>query len=126
MRRTYIPARFVTVERETPLVLPPDLREWVPADHRVPFVIDAVEQLDVGTARVNERGSGCEQYPPAMMLARLVYSDATGVFSSRRIEQSSFDNVAVRLRCGDAHPAPDTICTFRRQNRALVGHRFAQ
>ena len=47
--------RFVTVDRETPMLLPPDLREWVPADHLVHFMRDAVEQLDLRTARVNER-----------------------------------------------------------------------
>lgn len=75
MRHTIMPARFVAVDRETPMLLPPDLREWVPADHLVHFVIDAVEQLDVGAAQVNERGSGSEQYPPGMMLALLVYRD---------------------------------------------------
>jgi len=121
-----MPARFVIVDRETPLLLPPDLREWVPAGHLVHFVIDAVEQLDVSTARVNERGSGSEQYPPGMMLALLVLSYATGVFSSRRIEQSTFDNVAVRLLCADTHPDHDTICAFRRQNRPLLTRCFAQ
>lgn len=118
--------RFVTVDRETPMLLPPDLREWVPADHLVHFMMDAVEQLDLRTARVNERGSGSEQYPPAMMLGLLIYSYATGVFGSRRIEHTTFDSVPVRLLCGDTHPDHDTICAFRRQNRELVAHGFAQ
>jgi transposase len=121
-----MPARFVTVDRETPMLLPPDLRDWVPQDHLVHFVIEAVEQLDVSTARVNERGSGSEQYPPGMMLALLVYSYATGVFASRRIEQATFENVAVRLLCADTHPDHDTICTFRRENRVLLAGSFAQ
>jgi hypothetical protein len=37
-----MPARYVTVDRETPMLLPPDLRDWVPADHLVHFVIDAI------------------------------------------------------------------------------------
>ena len=118
--------RFVTVDRETPMLLPPDLREWVPADHLVHFMMDAVEQLDLRTARVNERGSGSEQYPPAMMLGLLIYSYATGVFGSRRIEHTTFDSVPVRLLCGDTHPDHDTICAFRRHNRELVAHGFAQ
>jgi len=121
-----MPARFVTVDRETPMLLPPDLRDWVPEDHLVHFVIDAVDQLDVSAARLNERGSGSEQYPPAMMLALLVYSYSTGVFASRRIEQATHDNVAVRLLCADTHPDHDTICTLRRQNRELLAHAFAQ
>ncbi len=108
------------------MLLPPDLRDWVPAEHLVHFVIDAVEQLDLRAARVNERGSGSEQYPPAMMLALLIYSYATGLFGSRRIEQSTFDHVPVRLLCADTHPDHDTICAFRRGNHELVAHGFAQ
>lgn len=121
-----MPARFVTVDRDTALLLPPDLRDWVPADHLVHFVIDAIDQLDVSAAQVNERGSGSEQYPPGMMLGLLTFSYATGVFASRRIEQSTYDSVAVRLLCADTHPDHDTICTFRRQNRALLACCFAQ
>jgi hypothetical protein len=25
--------RFVNIDRDTPLLLPPNLRDWVPADH---------------------------------------------------------------------------------------------
>ena len=121
-----LPARYVTVDRETPMLLPPDLRDWVPADHLVHFVIDAIGELDVRMARVNEQGSGSEQYPPAMMLGLLIYSDATGVFGSRRIEPTTYENVAVRLLCGDTHPDHDTICSFRRQNRELLSRSFAQ
>src|SRR5215210_3750882 len=97
-------AKFVNVDRDTALLLPPDMREWVPEDHLVHFILDAVEQLDLSAARVNERGSGSEQYPPSLLLALLIYSYATGVFSSRQIERSSYDSVAVRVLCADTHP----------------------
>ncbi len=108
------------------MLLPPDLRDWVPSNHLVHLIIDAVGELDLRQARVNERGSGSEQYPPSMMLALLVYSYATGVFGSRRIEQTTHENVAVRLLCADTHPDHDTICSFRRQNRELLAASFAQ
>jgi hypothetical protein len=60
------------------------------------------------------------------VLGLLIYSDATGVFGSRRIEQMTYENVAVRLLCGDTHPDHDTICSFRRQNRELLSRSFAQ
>jgi transposase len=119
-------ARFVIVDHDTPLLLPPDIRDWVPADHLVHFVMDAVGQLDLQRARVNERGTGDEQYPPGMMLGLLIYSYATGVFSSRQIERSTSENVAVRLLCADTHPDHDTVCAFRRQNGALLAESFAQ
>lgn len=54
--------RYVNIDRDTALLLPPDLRDWVPEDHLVHFVIDAVDQLDVSSARANERGTGSDQY----------------------------------------------------------------
>jgi transposase len=118
--------RFVNVDRDTPLLLPPNLRDWVPADHLAHFVLDAVETLDLRRVQVNRRGTGDAQYPPTMMLALLIYSYATGTFGSRRIEQATYDQVPVRLITGDTHPDHDTICTFRRQNRALVSECFVQ
>ena len=118
--------KFVNIDRDTPLLRPPDLSDWVPADHLVHFVIDAVAELDLSAAAVNERGTGSEQYPPGLLLGLLVYSYATGVFSSRQIERTTCENVAVRLLCADTHPDHDTLCTFRRKNGPLLSHAFAQ
>jgi transposase len=104
-----MPARFVCVDHDTPLLLPPDLRDWVAPDHMVHFVMDAVDALDLGKAKVNHRGTGDAQYPPSMMLGLLVYCYATGTFSSRRIETLTYENVAVRLLCADTHPDHDSI-----------------
>jgi transposase len=119
-------ARFVNVDHDTPLLLPPDLRQWVPQKHLVHFVMDAVAELDLRQAQVNERGTGDAQYPPAMMLGLLIFSYATGMFSSRQIERATYEHVAVRLLCADTHPDHDTICTFRRQHKALLERSFAQ
>ena len=80
-------AQFVMIDRETPMLLPPDLRDWIPENSMVHFIIDAVDTLDIQAFSVNQRGSGCAQYPPAMMLALLIYSYATGRFSSRVVNR---------------------------------------
>jgi transposase len=113
-------ARFVQIDHDTPMLLPPDLREWVSADHMVHFIMDAVEALDLGKAKVNQRGTGDAQYPPGMMLGLLIYSYATGTFSSRRIEALTHENVAVRYLCANTHPDHDSICRFRRVNKDLL------
>ena len=118
--------RFVNIDHDTPMLLPPDLRDWVPVGHMVHFVMDAVLALDLGRAHTNERGTGSAQYPPAMMLGLLIYSYATGTFSSRRIETLTYENVAVRFLTGDTHPDHDSICKFRRDNKALLSHAFHQ
>lgn len=119
-------AKFVNIDRDSPLLLPPDIRDWVGADHMVHFIMDAVEALDLSTARVNGRGTGSAQYPPSMMLALLIYCYATGTFSSRRIETLTYENVAVRLLCADTHPDHDSICKFRRENKELLSSCFHQ
>ena len=117
---------FVNIDRDTPLLLPPNLRDWVPADHLAHFIVDAVEALDLRQIKVNVRGTGSAQYPPAMMLALTIYSYATGTFSSRAIEQSTYDSVPVRMIAGDTHPDHDTLCTFRRENRPLLSETFVK
>ena len=120
-------AKFINVDRDTPMLFPPDLRDWLPEDSMVHFIIDAVETLDLKNFSVNNRGSGSAQYPPSMMLSLLVYCYATGRFSSREIEHASYYDVAVRYICGgDKHPDHDTICTFRLKNRDAFKEAFVK
>jgi transposase len=118
--------RLVNVDRNTPMLLPPDLRDWVREDDLVHFVIDALAVLDVSTARLNLRGTGDEQYPPSMMLGLLIYCYAQGIFSSRQIERATHQNVAVRYLAGNTHPDHDTVAKFRRENGALIRSAFVQ
>jgi transposase len=121
-----MPVRFVNVDRDTPLLLPPDLRQWLPENHLAHFIVDAVDSLALTNLQVNERGTGDAQYPPRMMLSLLSYCYAIGTFSSRAIEQATYTDVAVRFLSGDTHPDHDTICTFRRQNKQLLAESFVQ
>ena len=119
-------AKFVSIDHDSPLLPPPDLRDWLPPGHMVHFIMDAVKALDLSEARVNQRGTGSAQYPPSMMLGLLIYCYATGTFSSRRIETLTYENVAVRYLCADTHPDHDSICKFRRENKALLSCTFHQ
>ena len=119
-------ANFREVNREQVLLLPPDLREWVPDDDLAHFVIAAVERVDIHGFKVNHRGTGKPQFHPRMMLALLIYGYANGVFSSRRLERATFRDVGVRFLTGDQHPDHDTIATFRRENLAAFEAAFVQ
>ena len=118
--------RFVNIDHDTPMLLPPDLRDWVAPDHMVHFIMDAVVALDLRLARVNQRGTGTPNIPPSMMLGLLIYCYATGTFASRRIETLTYENVAVRYLCADTHPDHDSICKFRRENKDLLSTAFHQ
>ncbi len=117
-------ARFVNVDRDTPMLLPPDLRDWVADDDLALFILEPVEAADTDAAHVNLRGCGSRQYPPSMMLAVLIYCYATGRFSSRQIELATYRDVSVRYLSGNLHPDHDTICKFRRENRPFTQECF--
>ena len=112
--------KFVNIDRDTPMLLPCDLRDWVKDNDLATFVLEAVETTDLTGAHVNHRGTGSAEYPPAMMLALLIYCYATGVFSSRKIERATYDSISVRYLCANEHPDHDTIAKFRRRNHGLV------
>ena len=117
---------LVNVDRETPMLLPVDLRDWIPENDLVHFIIGAVDTMNLSAVSVNSRGSGSKQYPPRMMLALLVYCYSNGVFASRRIERGTYRDIAVRYLTGDTHPDHDTICAFRRENGKVVKEAFAE
>lgn len=108
--------RFKTIDRASPYLMPPSLQDWIPEDHIVHFILDAVNLFQLDSFHINRRGSGSEQYPPHMMCSLLIYCYATGRFSSREIESATYSDVAVRFIAANLHPDHDTICKFRRDN----------
>ncbi len=119
-------SNFVDCDREQAFLLPPDLRDWLPAGDLAHFVIEAVEGVDLGAFKVNHRGTGSAQYHPRMMLALLIYSYANGLFSSRRIERATHRDIGVRFVAANRHPDHDTIARFRRENFDAVSESFLQ
>jgi transposase len=81
-------ARFVNIDRDTPLLFP--------ENHIVHFIIEAVGKLDIRNFKVNGSGSGDRQYPPGMMLALLIYCYITKRMSSRAIEEATYVDVGAR------------------------------
>ena len=119
-------SNFVDCDRDQAFLLPPDLRDWLPADDLGHFVIEAVERVDLGAFKVNHRGTGSAQYHPRMMLALMIYCYASGIFSSRRIERATHRDIGVRFVAANRHPDHDTIARFRRENFAAVSESFLQ
>src|SRR5471032_2813002 len=72
------------------------------------------------------RGSGSASYHPALLLGVLMYGYATGVFSSRKQERSTYDSVAFRFVASNDPPDHDTIATFRRRFLKPIEGLFVQ
>ena len=114
---------FIEARREQGFLLPPDVREWLPADHLAWFVIGAVEGMDLAAfyAAYRADGHGRAAYEPSLMVALILYAFATGVRSSRAIERHCRQDVAYRVITGNLVPDHATIARFiDRHERALA------
>src|SRR6201997_4125866 len=108
-------SNFRELDRDTPYLLPPSLHEWLPERHLARFVVEVIDRLDLSAMVTSYRGAGSAGYHPALLLGLLVYAYAPGVFSSRKLEQATYDSVAFRFIAANEHPDHDTIAAFRRR-----------
>ena len=82
-----MPTTFRPYQPDQALLLPPDLRDWLPEGHLAHHVSDLVDGLDLTAFYAPYEGDGRRKspYEPVMMAKTLIYGYATGVFSSRGV-----------------------------------------
>jgi transposase len=119
---------FLTFDRDQPMLLPPDLRDWLDEDHLAWFVIEAIEELDLepfyGAYRAD--GHGAAAHEPQMMVTLLAYAYAVGERSSRRIERRCREDVAFRVISANRIPDHATIARFRVRHQEALADLFGQ
>src|SRR5213592_695473 len=75
-----MPHNFLSCDRDQPMLLPPDLRDWLDDDHLAWFVIDAVREFDLEPFYASYRadGHGAAAHDPRMMVTLFAYAYAVG------------------------------------------------
>src|SRR5437763_11539187 len=118
--RSYLP--------EQDLLLPPNLREWLPENHLAYFVSDVVDQLDLSAmhAVYEEEKRGRPPYDPRLMTKLLVYGYCTGVFSSRRIQKRLQEDIPFKVLAAGNEPDFRTISDFRKIHIGTLQGLFEQ
>jgi transposase len=119
---------FIDSGREQGFLLPPDVRDWLPADHLAWFVIDAVAQMDLSGfyAAYRADGHGRAAYEPSMMVALVLHAFATRVRSSRAIESHCRQDVAYRVITGNVVPDHATIARFVVRHERVLAELFGE
>jgi transposase len=119
---------FLSCDRDQPLLLPPDLRDWLPEDHLAWFVIASVEALDLSAFDASYRsdGHGAPAHDPRMMVTLLLYAYATGERSSRGIERRLREDVAYRVIAANRVPDHATVARFRARHEDALAALFGQ
>lgn len=117
MARMYRP-----VDRDQQFLLPVSMAGWLPEDHLVWFVIEAVSRLDTSAfhARARLGGVGRAGYDPDMMLTLFVYAMAQGERSSRKIEKLCRTDVAFRIICAQDVPDHTVLARFRQTHEQAL------
>ena len=105
---------FKTVDYEATLNQTVRLGDCLPPDHLARFIVDVVAQLDLSAIYARYAARGGAPYAPEILFGLLVYSYATGVFSSRKIERATYESAPFRFIAGNLHPDHDTLATFRK------------
>ena len=123
-----VPQNFLFPQRDQPLLLPVDMREWLPEDDLVFVVLDAVATLDLGGfyRRYRADGHGRAAFDPQMMVALLLYGYCQGERSSRVIEKRCVRDVAYRVVTGGLRPDHATVARFRARHELALGGLFSQ
>jgi len=123
-----VPQNFLYPQRNQPLLMPVDMREWLPEDDLVFVVLDAVAALDLGEFRRRYRadGHGRAAFDPEMMVALLLYGYCQGERSSRVIQKRCVRDVACRVIAGGLYPDHATIARFRARHEKALGGLFSQ
>ncbi len=118
--------KFKTANYEETLDLKVSLREALPPTHLARFIVDVIVQLDLSNIYRRFSVLGGVAIAPEILLGLLFYGYATGVFSSRKIERATYENLAFRFIAGDLHPDHDTIANFRKTFLGEIQELFVQ
>ncbi len=118
--------KFKTADYEQTLDIEVKLREVLPPEHLARFIVDVIAMLNLSTIYRQYSELGAPPYAPEIMLGLVLYGYITGVFSSRKIEQATYESIPFRYIAGGMHPDHDTIAAFRKQFVGELQELFVQ
>ena len=110
-------------------LLPPSPSEWLPEGHLAYFILELLEDIDLGQIEKvlqTKDHRGERPFSPRMMTALWLYGYAVGVTSSRKIEKATYEDVGFRVLAAGEHPHFTSVNEFRATHRQALGNLFHQ
>src|SRR5258705_11619430 len=102
---------YVPTRRDQLLLLPPDVREWLPKNHLVWFLLDVIERMD--TSVLHRRGGvgGVGRGPvvPGVVVGGVLCAGPGGVWVSLQIEKRGLEETAVLVVFGLVYSVPGPV-----------------
>lgn len=95
------------------ILLPPSLEELIPLSHPVRVVNEVIESINLEVLEKAYKGGGTSSYHPKMLLKILVYGYVSNVYSSRKLEAATKENINFMWLAAMQQPDHNTINSFR-------------
>lgn len=120
-------ARFKLYQQNQLMAFPPTFDELISKDHPVRVVSQIIDQIDLDPILRKYKGGGCSSYHPRMLLKVLVYGYLSNIYTSRKLESATRENVYFMWLSGMEQPDHNTINRFRTDRlRGVIKKVFTQ
>lgn len=113
MKNNHGKVTFKPYQQNQPMLLPPNLDEWIPEGHMVRVINKFIQTIDLSVLEATYKGGGTSSYHPKMLLKVLVYAYVKKIYSSRQIAAALRENIHFMWLSGGNRPDFRTINRFR-------------
>jgi len=117
---------FKSYNQNQSMLLPPDIRDYLPKDHIAYLISDIVDHLNITPVLETYTDEGAPSFNPFMMTKVMFYAYTQGTRSSRRIENKLHEDLAFRYLSANQTPDHGTINLFRKNHLVHLEEIFAQ
>ncbi len=104
---------FKPYHQQQMMVLPPSLEDLISEHHPVRVVSHVIDKIDIKPLMKKYKACGCSSYHPRMMLKVLIYGYLNNLYSSRKLEAATRENIHFMWLTAMVHPDHNTINRFR-------------
>ena len=119
--------KFKPYNQNQLMVLPPTFDDLIPSTHPVRIVNQVIDQIDIRPLLRKYKGGGSSSYHPRMLLKVLVYGYLSNVYSSRKLESATQENIHFMWLSGMEQPDHNTINRFRSERlQGVIKKVFSQ
>jgi transposase len=118
--------QFRTADYEATLEVQVRLGDCLDPHHPARFLVDLLRLIDFSAFRARFAAKGGMPYDPVVLCGLLIHGYLSGVFSSRKIERATYEQLGFRYVAGNMHPDHDTLAHFRRTFLAEITDVFVQ
>lgn len=104
---------FKSDHRKEQWLFPPSIGSMIPEEHPVRLIDGIIEEMDITEILTSYKGGGTSSYHPKVLIKILVYGYLDRIYSSRRLEQQTCENICYMWLSGMQYPDHVTISNFR-------------